>query len=217
MPKHALRLLEYGVAALAVSVAVLVRWLIDPWIGDYLPLATLFGAVAVAVWVGGYRPAILVVIVGFLASKYLFIEPRGTIAVFGVRETIGLITYGVSCAVIIGFGEALRSGRRRLEREREKTRQSDIARQAALHQLEIVTESLAAPVTRCRRDFTYLWVNRPYAAWFGRSPKDMIGRPIADIIGMQAFTQLRPSFEKVLAGEVVRYEQQVHFQGIGLR
>ena len=34
------RLLEYGVAAVAVALAVLVRWLIDPWVGDYLPLAT---------------------------------------------------------------------------------------------------------------------------------------------------------------------------------
>jgi hypothetical protein len=44
---------EYGVAVLAVAAAIIVRWLIDPWVGDDMPLVTLYGAVAVAAWVGG--------------------------------------------------------------------------------------------------------------------------------------------------------------------
>src|SRR5262249_40159367 len=36
------RLLEYGGAVLAVAGAVLIRGLLDPWLGDDLPLATLF-------------------------------------------------------------------------------------------------------------------------------------------------------------------------------
>ena len=39
----------------AVATAVLLRWLLDPVMGDALPLVTLFGAVAAAVWLGGYR------------------------------------------------------------------------------------------------------------------------------------------------------------------
>ena len=39
--------------------ALLLRWLLDPLMGDALPLVTLFGAVAAAVWLGGYRLAIL--------------------------------------------------------------------------------------------------------------------------------------------------------------
>ena len=211
------RLLDYGVAVLAVAVAVFVRWLIDPWVGDYLPLATLFGAEAIAVWVGGYRPALFAVVLGFLACKYLFIEPRGKVLVLNDRNLIGLILYLFSCAIIIGFGEALRSGRRRLAGEKEKTQESEAAHQAVMLQLQIVTESMAAPVTRCSRDLTYLWVSKPYADWIGRPPGEIIGRPIADILGRQALTQLRPHFEKALAGQVVRYEEQVHFQGIGPR
>jgi ribosomal protein L14 len=41
--------------------AVLLRWVLDAVMGDTLPLVTLFGAVvAAAVWLGGYRVAILV-------------------------------------------------------------------------------------------------------------------------------------------------------------
>ena len=70
---------SYVVAGAALIGAVLIRYLLDPWMGDTLPLVTLFGAVAAAVWVGGYRPAIVVTILGYVACSYLFIEPRGTL------------------------------------------------------------------------------------------------------------------------------------------
>ena len=57
---------------------MLLRWLLDPVMGDALPLVTLFGAVAAAVWVGGRGPAVGVALLGYLACEYLFIEPRGT-------------------------------------------------------------------------------------------------------------------------------------------
>ena len=51
--------LAYGTAVLAVAGAILLRWSVDPLLGNRLALATLYGAVAVAVWYGGYRPALL--------------------------------------------------------------------------------------------------------------------------------------------------------------
>src|SRR6516165_9874509 len=68
-------LLPYGGAVVFTALAVLLRWLLDPWLGDSLPLATLYGAVAFAAWLGGYRPALLAVIPGYLSCAYLFIEP----------------------------------------------------------------------------------------------------------------------------------------------
>jgi PAS domain S-box-containing protein len=90
--------------------------------GDTLPLVTLFGAVAAAVWVGGYRPALLVAALGYLACAYLFIEPRGSFGVTEARNLVGLLDYLVTCSVIIGFGEALRVSQRRFE---ELARQRD--------------------------------------------------------------------------------------------
>ena len=69
----------YALGLVALVAAVLLRWLLDPLMGDSLPLVTLFGAVAAAVWLGGYRPAIVVTILGYLACHYLFIEPRGQV------------------------------------------------------------------------------------------------------------------------------------------
>ena len=43
----------YGIGIAAVAGAIILRWLLDPILGDTLPLVTLFGAVALAVWLGG--------------------------------------------------------------------------------------------------------------------------------------------------------------------
>jgi PAS domain S-box-containing protein len=88
---------------------------------------------------------------------------------------------------------------------------------AAQEHLHIVTESMSAPVTRCGRDLTYRWVNKPYADWLGQSPGEIVGRPILEVIGGEAFEALRPHFERVLSGQVVRYEERVRFRGIGPR
>jgi PAS domain S-box-containing protein len=83
--------------------------------------------------------------------------------------------------------------------------------------LQIITDSMSAPVTRCRRDLTYAWASRPYAEWLGLPPESIVGRPIAEVLGPEAFQQLRPHFEAVLSGRAVDYEEQVNFQGLGRR
>ena len=92
----------------AVAIAVLLRWVLDPLMGDAFPLVTLFGAVAAAVWLGGYRVAIPVTLIGYVACHYLFIPPRGQIEIADTANQIGLVAYLFTCSLIIVFGEAAR-------------------------------------------------------------------------------------------------------------
>jgi PAS domain S-box-containing protein len=87
----------------------------------------------------------------------------------------------------------------------------------AVEQLQIVTDSMSVPVTRCGRDLKYLWVSKPYADWIGRPVQEIKSRPISTVIGEEAFERLRFHFEEVLSGRVVRYEEQIPFRGIGPR
>jgi len=103
---------QYLIAVAALAAAVFVRWLLDPVIGDSLPLVTLFGAVAAAVWVGGALPAAVAAILGYLACAYLFIPPRFEF-VFDVPSVVGLAAYLFTCSLIIAIGEAMRRARAR--------------------------------------------------------------------------------------------------------
>ncbi|HKS08406.1 MAG TPA: DUF4118 domain-containing protein, partial [Pyrinomonadaceae bacterium] len=105
---------SYALGLLAVVVAVLIRWLLDPLMGDEFPLVTLFGAVAAAVWLGGYRVAIPVIIVGYGACLYLFIQPRSSFDLSDRANLVGFIAYVFTCSLIVFFGEAARVAQTRV-------------------------------------------------------------------------------------------------------
>jgi PAS domain S-box-containing protein len=96
-------------------------------------------------------------------------------------------------------------------------RRAEIDLHEAVQQLKIVTDAMSVPVTRCGRDLTYVWVSKPYADWIGRQPEEIVGQPIRDVLGEEAFARLLPRFRQVLSGEPVRYEEEVNYRGIGPR
>ncbi len=110
----------YGVAVLVLVAAILLRWLIDPVLFGKLPFVTLFGAVAVAVWVAGYVSAVLVTVLGYGACQYLFIAPYGHFD--ELQNVLGLAAYVFTCSIIIGFGEAMRRAQGRAREEHGKLR-----------------------------------------------------------------------------------------------
>src|SRR4026209_911125 len=63
-----------------------------------------------------------------------------------------------------------------------------------LETLDLVTKQMTAAVTRCSRDFRYLWVSQAYADWLQCPPDNVIGRPISDVLGTAAFEALLPHF-----------------------
>jgi len=103
---------RYLIAIAALAAAVLFRWLLDPVIGDSLPMVTVFGAVAAAVWVGGAVPAAVVAILGYLACYYLFMTPRYAF-VFDLPNMVGLAAYLFTSSLIIAIGEAMRRAQAR--------------------------------------------------------------------------------------------------------
>ena len=109
----------YVLGFVALALAVLLRWALQPLMGYELPLVTLFGAVAAAVWLGGYRVAIPVAAAGYVACYFLFIPPRFGFDFFNTAHVVGLAAYLFTCALIIVVGEAARTAQRRATEQRE--------------------------------------------------------------------------------------------------
>src|SRR5262249_45593827 len=62
-------------------------------------------------------------------------------------------------------------------------RRDEQSLRAAREQLQVVTDSMSALVTRCSRELRYLWVSKAMADWIGRPAEEIIGRPILDALG----------------------------------
>lgn len=213
---------KYLVALAAVAAALLVRGLLDPWIGNAAATVTLYGAIAVAVWHGGYKPGLLATIAGYLAANFFFIEPRGSISLDTLDDLGRFLGFMFSALLIIALGGAMHSARQRaeqqarsstrhaadLEKEIEDHRQTRSSLESKEGDLQIVTDTMSAAVARCSRDLRYLWVNRLYAEWVGqRKPEEMIDRPMFEVLGLEALEQIRPYIDQVLAGKRVEYER----------
>ena len=112
--------IHYVLALVAAGIAVLLRWLLDPWLGNTLPLVTLFGAVAAVVWFAGYRPALVTTLVGYVASWLLFIEPRGQFSLKWPGDIVGLGAYLFTAGLIIVVGEAARRAQHRAREDHER-------------------------------------------------------------------------------------------------
>lgn len=96
-------------------------------------------------------------------------------------------------------------------------KKADGALREALHQLQVITDNMAAGVTRCSRSLRYLWVSRSYAVWLGRPRDEVAGQAILDVLGQEGYKVIRPYIEKVVSGERVEYEERVTYRGIGPR
>jgi PAS domain S-box-containing protein len=129
------------------------------------------------------------------------------LTVGAVRDSDRRLKYFI--AVVEDIGERKAAGEKLLETKRDL--------QAFAAHLELVTNTMTVAVTRCSRDFRYLWVNQRYAEWLGRPAEQIIGHHIEEVLGPEAFAQVRPYFERVLAGESVSYEQEVDYREIGKR
>jgi PAS domain S-box-containing protein len=96
-------------------------------------------------------------------------------------------------------------------------KQAEAALKAKEAELALVAESTPLILTRCSRDLRYQFANRAAAALFGRTPEEMIGRPIVDIMGEPVFAIVKPFIDKVLRGEPVEYEAELPYTGVGRR
>jgi PAS domain S-box-containing protein len=132
--------------------------------GDTLPLITLFGAVAAAVWIGGYRPAILVTLIGYIACHYLFIEPRGQFDFHAARDVIGLIAYLFTGSLIIGFGQTVRIAHSRANERSEI--------------LQITLRSIGDAVITTDVDARITYMNPVAESTTGWSQSEALGRPL---------------------------------------
>src|SRR5215203_1277399 len=129
--KHTLLLLRYGVAALAVGMAFLIKLLVDPLIVQETPFLLIFGAIMISAWYGGLGPGLLATVAAGLATDYFFLQPTSSFSGFSL-ETVPLLVFFLEGTLVCLLVEALRAARSRAEgstleaeRQREHLRRSE--------------------------------------------------------------------------------------------
>ena len=115
---------QYLIAFFAVGVATLVRWLLDPALGDHLPYVTYFVAVAFVAWRCETRTVVVRSLCGWWTADFFFYSPRYVWYPHGNTPThiVGAATYFMVGLSSILVCEAMRYAQRRAERTHELLR-----------------------------------------------------------------------------------------------
>lgn len=85
------------------------------------------------------------------------------------------------------------------------------------HILRRVTDALPALISRIDSSLRYRFNNAAYERWFGLDRAEILGKPVAEILGEEAFERVRPRMEQALAGEDTAFDAWLPYRGAGTR
>ena len=173
----------YGGAVAVTLAAVFLRWFLDPWLGSGVPYITLYGAVALAVWFGGLGPAVLAMVLGYAIVNVRYLSPHGGVAVTGPGESLALLLFTISCALIIVLGEAMRRARDRYRASeavlKEQARELQRADANKSRFLAVLSHELRNPLAPLRTGLWLLKMRHPDPAT--AETHNMMERQIAQL------------------------------------
>ncbi|HEY9814910.1 MAG TPA: PAS domain S-box protein [Candidatus Obscuribacterales bacterium] len=92
-------------------------------------------------------------------------------------------------------------------------KQAELALQASEARLQLITDSIPGCISYVDASQRYQFVNHTYEEWFGCRKEDILGRTVEEVLGAQAYRQVRHHIEQVLAGTTVTYEADMSYQG----
>jgi len=98
--------LQYSCAVISVAVAIGVRLLLDPLVGDHSRYPTLLLSILIASWYGGGKPGLTALILGMVSADYFLVTPRGEFGHKGPDGYLEIILYacaGLGIVLICGF------------------------------------------------------------------------------------------------------------------
>jgi PAS domain S-box-containing protein len=189
--------------------------------GSAFPLALVFPAVAFTVWYGGWGPAWVTAIGGWLAGNAVFRPAQGFIEIgFGFNELVALGVYLLSLGSVIALGQAMRSAQRRLEQQREQLSTANLALESRIEAQSllaaIVASSDDAIISKTLDGRITSW-NKGAERLLGYTAHEAVGKSIYMIVPPEARDEEIQILEKIRQGERVDHLDTVRTRKDGQR
>lgn len=171
----------YLIAILLITLAAVVRVILQPALGPRFPFFSFIIGVMIAAWLGGLGPALFALVLGGFAGIYLFGLRPADLILEGINPRLSLGLYvlvGGTAAAIITV----------LRRERNRANENAEAAEVHLHQLlrhrewaEVTLASIGDGVISTDAEGRINFLNGVAASLTGWDRQDALGRPLAEV------------------------------------
>ncbi len=111
---------RYAAAILATATMLLVRWALNPILGDYMPYILLCPAVAFSAWYCGIGPSLLSIVLAVAGAQYWIIPPIYSLQILSKAQAVGIVTFLCVSAALVAMGEAHRHARDELQKSHDE-------------------------------------------------------------------------------------------------
>jgi two-component system cell cycle sensor histidine kinase/response regulator CckA len=98
---------------------------------------------------------------------------------------------------------------------RHKRSEAELVRRQV--QLELIADTAPAYIVHCDAERRYTFVNRAYAARFGLTPDQVVGKYVWEVVGERGYAAFQRHMDEVLAGNSVEFEEEIPYETIGAR
>ena len=167
--------LRYGAAILAVIAITLIRAALTPIMGPGgMPFTLYFCAVAFAGWFGGFRPAVLSILLSLLAGAWFFATPIHSFWVGGHDDQIAMLMI-----VLVGFAIALLS--RSQWSAVERALRAEVSERAERVRFETTLASIGDAVIATDADGRVTFLNWVASALIQCPEAEARGKPLQDV------------------------------------
>lgn len=173
------RVFSYAVSILTVALATLAALPAYPAANDF-PALLLLAAVAISASVGGYGPALVATIGGFLSLDFFFENPPYSFTITDLGTPLDLIAYLFTAVLLGTLNARLRAARQRASAARE---QAEVALRTRDEALAIVSHDLRTPLTAIKTSVSTL-----------RNP----GMPLADITRLELLGTIEAEADRLV-------------------
>ncbi|MBD3883674.1 PAS domain S-box protein [Phormidium tenue FACHB-886] len=193
---------RYSVAVLASLLALLVRFLLVPVLGDEAPLLVFIMPVMFSAWYGGLGPGLLAMGLSVLVGTYFFVLPNFSLSVLEWANSVRILIFIIEGILISWLNEALIKSRQRAEK-------TTLALQESEEQYRLLVEGI--------KDYAIFMLdpNGRIASWNagaerlnGYAAPEVLGRHFSILFPPREIERHQLVQELQIAAAEGRYEEQ---------
>jgi PAS domain S-box-containing protein len=165
---------RYAFAILCVTLALILKLLLNSVLDRQLPFLLFFSAVVISAWVGGFGAGVIAVLMTVVYTWYFFFPPYQTFVVGQPADIIQLLMFFAEGMLLVFIASSLSETRQRMA-------DTERSRGEALALLDAIQIHAPFGLSFLDRELKYVRINHAMAELNGLSPAAHVGQTLRQV------------------------------------